>query len=87
MNRWGTRSLLAPIVLLAGQYRHDSTSFSDNDKFALSTKSIEAQKEFHGFLRPDQIVTSEAAREARSKAWNSYHKGETYPSMIIFPER
>lgn len=81
---------LFPAVLIAARFvgnQVESDSSKDKDKYILSQKSIEAQNEFRTFLKPQQIVTSEEARRARSKAWNSYHKSETYPSMIVFPER
>ena len=58
-----------------------------NDKFTLSQKSLTAQSEFQQFLKPEQIITNQEDRKVRSKAWNSYHKSENYPSMVVFPER
>lgn len=91
--------LFPPLLLIGARICSGSTSTcsdsqtatnGDNNqdcfKFALTEKSIQAQNEFRTFLKPQQIVTSEAARRARAKAWNSYHKSETYPSMIVFPE-
>jgi len=71
---------------LSGGFNFVTENDSIDDKYACSEKSLRAMNEFKTFLKPQQIVTSKEARRARSKAWNSYHKSETYPSMIVFPE-
>ena len=63
-----------------------------HQQFALSNginepKSKQLLEEFSQFLDEEQIVTNVAERQARGKAWNSYHRCDTYPMMILYPQR
>ena len=75
--------LLAPITTAIFYTHHYNVALNDETH---SKKSLQMQKELNKFLKNDQIVLNMEERQMRAKAWNSYHKCDTYPLMILYPE-
>jgi D-lactate dehydrogenase (cytochrome) len=48
--------------------------------------SSEFKRELSMFLLPEQIELDTEERKQRGKPWNSYHKSNYYPEMILYPQ-
>ena len=74
-----SKLFLIPSVILGLRYA-SSTVQCEGDK------SSAVKSELLKLLKREQLVFHEEELKARGKAWNSYHKSDVFPSMIVYPE-
>ena len=73
-----SKLILVPSLVL-GLRLASTSSFCDN-------KSDAVKAELLNVLKREQLVLNIEELKARGKAWNSYHKSDVFPSMIVYPE-